>query len=57
MLKELEDHRVTETRAEARRMAQAYDELAAMSDPELRDIGINRSDILAVVSGAYRHEF
>ncbi len=40
--------------AEARRIARAYDELAAMSDPELCDIGINRSDIPAVVSGTYR---
>jgi uncharacterized protein YjiS (DUF1127 family) len=38
----------------ARRMARAYDELAAMSDPELRDSSINRSDIPAVVSGTYR---
>jgi uncharacterized protein YjiS (DUF1127 family) len=39
--------------AEARRMVRAHNELAAMSDPELRDIGINRSDISAVVSGRY----
>jgi len=39
--------------AEARRMARAYDELAAMSDPELHDIGISRADIPAVVSGTY----
>jgi len=38
----------------ARRMARAYDELAAMSDPELRDSSINGSDIPAVVSGTYR---
>jgi uncharacterized protein YjiS (DUF1127 family) len=38
----------------ARRMARAYDELAAMSDPALRDSSINRSDIPAVVSGTYR---
>jgi uncharacterized protein YjiS (DUF1127 family) len=28
--------------------------LSAMSDPELQDIGISRSDISAVLSGAYR---
>ena len=39
--------------AEARRMARAYDELAAMSDLELHDIGISRADIPAAVSGAY----
>jgi uncharacterized protein YjiS (DUF1127 family) len=39
--------------AEARRMVRAHNELAAMSDPELRDIGINRSDISAVVSGRH----
>ena len=39
--------------AEARRMVRARSELAVMSDPELRDIGINRSDISAVVSGRY----
>ena len=39
--------------AEARRTARAYDELAAMSDPELHDIGISRADIPAVVSGTY----
>jgi len=44
----------TESFAEARRVARAYDELGAMSDPELHDIGINRADIPAVVSGRYR---
>lgn len=39
--------------AGARRMARAYDEFAAMSELELHDIGINRSDIPAVVSGTY----
>ena len=29
----------------------AYNELAAMSDPELHDIGIRRSDIMAVAFG------
>ncbi len=40
--------------AEARRLRRAYDELAGMSDPELRDIGISRADIPAVVTGTYR---
>jgi uncharacterized protein (DUF2249 family)/uncharacterized protein YjiS (DUF1127 family) len=40
--------------AEARRMARAYDELAKMSEPELRDIGISRGDIPAVFSRTYR---
>jgi uncharacterized protein YjiS (DUF1127 family) len=40
--------------AELRRVARLYDELAAMTDPELHDIGINRADIPAVISGAYR---
>ena len=39
--------------AEARRVVRARSKLAVMSDPELRDIGINRSDISAVVSGRY----
>ncbi len=40
--------------AQARRRARAYDQLAAMSDPELHDIGISRADIPAVVWGTYR---
>lgn len=40
--------------AEALRRGRTYHELATMSDPELHDIGINRSDISAVVSGAYQ---
>lgn len=39
--------------AEARRMRQAYEELAAMSDRELKDIGITRNDIPAVVARTY----
>ncbi len=35
-------------------MARAYDELATMSEPELRDIGINRGDIPAVISRTHR---
>jgi uncharacterized protein YjiS (DUF1127 family) len=31
-----------------------YLHLSAMSDPELQDIGISRSDIFAVVAGTYR---
>jgi uncharacterized protein YjiS (DUF1127 family) len=37
--------------AEARRLSRAYEELAAMSDPELHDMGINRVDIPAIVAG------
>ncbi len=40
--------------AEIRRVSRLYDELTAMSDPELHDIGINRADIPAVISGTYR---
>ncbi len=39
--------------AEARQRARVYDELAAMSDPELQDIGISRADIPTVVFGTY----
>lgn len=45
---------VAEGAAEARRMARLYDQLSAMSDPELQDMGIYRGDIQAVVSGKYR---
>jgi uncharacterized protein YjiS (DUF1127 family) len=31
-----------------------YVHLSAMSDPELQDIGISRSDISVVVAGTYR---
>ena len=31
-----------------------YLQLSAMSEPELQDIGISRSDISAVLSGTYR---
>jgi uncharacterized protein YjiS (DUF1127 family) len=41
------------TVVEARRAARAYNELAAMTDPELHDIGINRSDIAAAAFGAH----
>jgi uncharacterized protein YjiS (DUF1127 family) len=44
----------TEGAAAARRASRTYDQLASMSDPELHDIGIHRSDIPAVVSGTYR---
>ena len=33
-----------------------YVHLSAMSDPELQDIGISRSDISAVVAGTYRRD-
>lgn len=42
--------------AEARRLRRAYDELSAMSNHELEDIGISRGDIPAVVAGTYRWE-
>jgi uncharacterized protein YjiS (DUF1127 family) len=29
-------------------------QLAAMSDPELQDIGISRSDVFSVIQGSYR---
>lgn len=41
--------------AEARRMSRAYNELTALSDSELQDIGISRSDIPSVVTGTYRN--
>jgi len=44
----------TERIAQARRRQQAYEQLAALSDPELEDLGIRRTDIPAVVSGRYR---
>ncbi len=47
---------LAESIAAARRMARAYDELAAMSDPELGDMGIRRADIPAVVSGIYHRD-
>lgn len=40
--------------AEARHAQQIFGELNAMNDHELEDIGIIRSDIPAVVAGAYR---
>lgn len=45
---------VGERVAEARRAQQVFDELNAMTDHELEDIGIMRSDIAAVVAGTYR---
>ena len=47
-------HAFVEDVVEMRRTARACRELTAMSDPELRDIGIGRSDIPAVMSGLYR---
>lgn len=40
--------------SKTRRLVREYDELTAMTDLELEDIGISRTDILAVVSGTYR---
>ena len=40
--------------AYARQLYRDYLHLSAMSEPELQDIGISRSDILAVVGGTYR---
>jgi uncharacterized protein YjiS (DUF1127 family) len=42
--------------AEARRMHRLYEELASMTSRELKDIGISRSDIPAVVAGTFRRE-
>lgn len=38
---------------EARRTQRAFEELNAMSDHELEDIGISRADIPAIVAGIY----
>jgi uncharacterized protein (DUF2249 family)/uncharacterized protein YjiS (DUF1127 family) len=45
---------IVEGAREANRMRRMYDELAAMSDVELQDIGMTRSDIGAVLTGTYR---
>jgi uncharacterized protein YjiS (DUF1127 family) len=45
--------RVTNKMAECRRRRRAYQELAVMSDHELEDIGVGRSDIDAILSGRY----
>jgi uncharacterized protein (DUF2249 family)/uncharacterized protein YjiS (DUF1127 family) len=42
--------------AEARRMRRAYDELSAMSNHALEDIGVSRGDIPAIVAGTYRSD-
>ena len=39
--------------AKARRVCREFQELSAMSNIELQDIGIGREDILAVLSGSY----
>ena len=39
--------------SDARNMRRAYGELSALSDVELQDIGMIRSDIRAVVTGTY----
>ena len=38
---------------DARRMHRAYEELSALSDVELQDIGMSRSDIRAAVTGTF----
>jgi uncharacterized protein YjiS (DUF1127 family) len=45
--------KVANKMAECRRRRQSYQELAAMSDRELEDIGISRSDIDAIFAGQY----
>lgn len=45
---------IAEGASEARRMQRMYDELSSMSDLELHDFGLIRSDIPAVVTGTYR---
>ena len=40
--------------AYARQLYRDYLHLSAMSEPELQDIGISRSDISAVLAGTYR---
>jgi uncharacterized protein YjiS (DUF1127 family) len=42
--------------ADARRMQRAYAELIALSDKELRDIGMTRSDIPAAIAGTLRRD-
>lgn len=41
---------------DARRMQETYRELSALSDRELRDMGISRSDIPAIVAGTFTRE-
>lgn len=38
---------------QARRARTTYNELNALTDAELRDIGISRSDIYAIAKGVY----
>jgi uncharacterized protein YjiS (DUF1127 family) len=40
--------------ARRRQLRRDYLQLSAMSDPELQDMGISRSDIFNVVEGTYR---
>jgi uncharacterized protein YjiS (DUF1127 family) len=40
--------------ARRRQLRRDYRQLSAMSDPELQDMGISRSDIFNVVEGTYR---
>lgn len=39
--------------SDARRMHDDYLKLSAMTDPELEDMGIRRSDISSIVAGTY----
>lgn len=41
---------------EFHRMRRSFEELAAMNDCELEDIGINRTDISAVFAGTYQRQ-
>ena len=40
--------------ARGQQLHRDYRELTGMSDPELQDIGINRSDIFAVIEGTHQ---
>lgn len=40
--------------SEARRVQRTFEDLNAMSDRDLEDIGITRADIPAIVTGVYR---
>ena len=47
---------VAQAFAEAKRQQTLYGELSRMTDRELRDIGVNRADIPAVVAGTLTRE-
>lgn len=46
--------RLQEQLAEQRKVQKTLDELSRLSDKELRDLGISRSDIWSLATGAYR---